>query len=62
MIGLRKLRLDTFKEIGDQYKIDNDRTVISVFERMSKRLIADRDLARKMEKLQNLIKKSQKWT
>jgi len=55
----RKLRLDTFKKIGDQYEIDNDRTVRSVFERMSKRLIADRDLARKMEKLQDLIKKSQ---
>ena len=58
----RKLRLDTFKKIGDQYEIDNDRTVRSVFERMSKRLIADRDLARKMEKLQDLIKKSQEWT
>jgi len=29
---------------------------------MGKRLIADRDLARKMEKLQDLIKKSEKWT
>ncbi|MCD6359413.1 MAG: transposase, partial [Armatimonadetes bacterium] len=58
----RKLRLDTFKKIGDQYEIDNDRTVRSMFERMSKRLIADRDLARKMEKLQDLIKKSQEWT
>lgn len=26
----RKLRLDTYKEIGDQYGIDNDRTVRSV--------------------------------
>ncbi|MBW2105338.1 MAG: hypothetical protein JRI26_04755 [Deltaproteobacteria bacterium] len=58
----RKLRLDTFKKIGDQYEIDNDRTVRSVFERMSKRLIANRDLARKMEKLQDLIKKSQEGT
>ncbi|RLB16485.1 MAG: transposase, partial [Deltaproteobacteria bacterium] len=58
----RKLRLDTFKKIGDQYEIDNDRTVRSVFERMSKRLIANRDLARKMEELQDLIKKSQEWT
>jgi len=58
----RRLRLDTFKEIGDQYGIDNDRTVRSVFERMKKRLIADRNLVRKMEKLQDLIKRSQKWT
>jgi len=29
---------------------------------MSKRLIAGKDLARKMEKLQDLIKKSQEWT
>ena len=32
----RKLRLDTYKEIGEQYGIDNDRTVRSVFVRMKK--------------------------
>lgn len=58
----RKLRLDTFREIGGQFGIDNDRTVRSVFERMKKRIIADRDLARKIEKLQNLIKRNQEWT
>ncbi|MCD6585306.1 MAG: transposase [Desulfobacteraceae bacterium] len=58
----RKLRLDTFKEIGKQYNIDNDRTVRSVVERMKKRLSSDRDLDRKMGKLQALIKRSQKWT
>ena len=58
----RKLRLDTFREIGDRYEIDNDRTVRSVVERTKKRLGADRDLARKIEKLQDLIIKSQEWT
>jgi putative transposase len=58
----RKLPLDTFREIGDQYEIDKDRTVRSVVERMKKRLAADRDLARKIEKLQKLIIKSQEWT
>jgi len=58
----RKLRLDTFKEICEQYGIDNDRTVRSVFVRMRKTLTEDKDLARKMEELQDLIIKSQKWT
>jgi len=58
----RKLRLDTFKNIGEQYGIDNDRTVRSVFERMKKRLTEDRDLALQMEKLKDSIKKSQEWT
>ena len=49
----RKLRLDTYKEIGDQYGIDNDRTVRSVFVHMNK-------TARKMEKLRDVIIKSQK--
>ena len=40
----RKLRMDTFKKIGDQYGIDNDRTVRSVFERMRRRLNEDIDL------------------
>jgi len=58
----RKLRLDTFKNIGEQYGIDNDRTVRSVFERMKKRLTEDRNLALQMEKLKDSIKKSQEWT
>ena len=57
----RKLRLDTFKNIGEQYGIDNDRTVRSVFERMKKRLNGDRDLALQLEKLKDSIKKSQEW-
>ena len=52
----RKLRLDTFKNIGEQYGIDNDRTVRSVFERMKKRLSGDRDLALQMEKLKEIKK------
>lgn len=58
----RTLRLDTFREIGDRYGIDNDRTVRSVFERMKNRLAEDRDLARNMERLKKSIKKNQKWT
>jgi REP element-mobilizing transposase RayT len=58
----RKLRMDTFKVIGEQYGIDNDRTVRSVFARMKKRLIEDIDLARRIEKLQDSIKKNQEWT
>ena len=58
----RKFRLDTFSEIGKQYKIDNDRTVRSVVERMKKRLTADGDLAREMEQLKGLIIKGQEWT
>jgi len=58
----RKLRLDTYQEIGEQYGIDNDRTVRSVFVRMKKTLTENRDLASKMEKLQNIIKKNQEWT
>ncbi len=58
----RKLRLDTYKEIGEQYGIDNDRTVRSVFVRMKKTLTENRELSNKMEKLQDLIKRNQKWT
>jgi putative transposase len=58
----RKLRLDTYREIGEQYGIDNDRTVRSVFVRMKKTSTENRDLARKMEKLQDIIIKNQKWT
>jgi len=58
----RKLRLDTYREIGEQYGIDNDRTVRSVFVRMKKTLTENRNLASKMEKLQDTIKKNQKWT
>jgi hypothetical protein len=46
------LWMETFKEIGDQFEIDNDRTVRSVFERIRKRLNADCDLACKMEKIE----------
>jgi len=59
--GNRKLLLDTFREIGDQYEIDNDSTVRSVVERMKKRLSADTNLARKIITLQDLIIKSQEW-
>jgi len=55
----RKLRLDTYREIGEQYGIDNDRTVRSAFVRTKKTLAENRDLARKMEKLQDAIKKNQ---
>ena len=58
----RELRMDTFKEIGKQYGIDNDRTVRSVFGRMKKRLMKDKNLVRKMEKLRISINKSQEWT
>jgi len=58
----RRLRMDTFKKIGEQYEIDNERTVRSVCERMKKRLTADSGLAREMEKLQDSISKSQEWT
>jgi hypothetical protein len=50
----RKLRLDAFREIGDKYEIDNDRMVGSVVKRMKKQLAADRNLARNIEKLQDL--------
>ncbi len=58
----RKLRMDTFKQIGEQYDIDNDRTVRSVFERMKKRLNEDRDLSQQIETLKTALKKSQEWT
>jgi len=58
----RKLRLDTYKQIGDHYGIDNDRTVRSVCVRMSKALSEDKDLAGKMKKLTKMIKTSQEWT
>ena len=57
-----KLRLDTFKEIGEKYQIDNDRTVRSVLERVKNRFAEDRDLGRQMENLKDSIKKSQEWT
>jgi putative transposase len=53
----RKLRMDTFQQIGEQYEIDSDRTVRSVFERMKKRFNKDRNLARQIETLKNSIKK-----
>ena len=51
----RKLRMDTFKEIGCHYGIDNDRTVRSVFVRMRKRLSESKKLTRKMEVLEDAI-------
>lgn len=58
----RKLRMDTFREIGDKYGIGNDRTVRSVCVRMDKALSEDKDLAGKMKRLKGMIKKSQEWT
>ena len=58
----RNLRLDTYSEIGRQFGISNDRTVRSVFVRMKKTLAEDKKIARKMEKLQDAIVKSQEWT
>jgi chromosomal replication initiation ATPase DnaA len=58
----RKLRMDTFREIGEQYGIDNDRTVRSVCVRMSKSLREDKELAEKMKRLKGMLKKSQEWT
>jgi hypothetical protein len=54
--------MDTFNEIGQIYQIDNDRTVKSVFVRMQKRIDEDKNLARAKERLQELIKRRQKWT
>ena len=54
--------MDTYKEIGDQYGIENDRTVRSVFVRMKKTLAEDKKIARKMKKLQDVIIKGQEWT
>jgi REP element-mobilizing transposase RayT len=58
----RKLCLTTYNEIGEQYGINNDRTVRSVFVRMKKTLAENRDLAGKIEKLQDLTIKNQEWT
>jgi REP element-mobilizing transposase RayT len=58
----RKLRLDTFREIGEQYGIDNDRTVRSVCVRMTKSLREDKGLAEKIKMLKVVLKKSQEWT
>jgi len=58
----RKLRLDTYKEIGSQFGIENDRTVRSVFVRMKTKLAEDKKLARKLKKIHGLILKNQKWT
>jgi len=51
----RKLRRGTLKEIGSQFKIDNDSTVSSVMERMKKRLAEDRTFLRRMEKITESI-------
>jgi REP element-mobilizing transposase RayT len=59
---VRKLRLDTYKQIGDHYGTENDRTVRSVCVRMSKALREDKDLAEKMKRLTKMIETSQEWT
>jgi REP element-mobilizing transposase RayT len=58
----RKLRLDTFKEIGAHYGIENDRSVRSVFVRMTTSLSEDKRMAEKMKKIVEMIEKSQEWT
>ena len=69
----RNLRMDTYSEIGKQYGIDNDRTVRSVFVRMKKTLNEDKNLARKIKKVEGFnnkesrmdltpFLKSQEWT
>lgn len=58
----RKLRLDTFNTIGEQYGIDNDRTVRSVCVRMSKAVIEDKELAGRIKSVKSIIEKSQEWT
>jgi len=59
---LQAVRYIPCQEIGEQYGIDNDRTVRRVFVHMKKTLTENRDLTSKMEKLQDIIKKSQEWT
>jgi len=58
----RKLRRDTLKDIGVRFEIHNERTVRSVVERMRIQLRKDRDLVRQLDKLTELINKSQKST
>ena len=58
----RKLRRDTLKDIGARFEIHNERTVRSVVERMRIQLRKDRDLVRQLDKLTELINKSQKST
>jgi REP element-mobilizing transposase RayT len=58
----RKLRLETFREIGEQYGIENDRTFRSVCVRIGKVLSEDKKMVKKMKRLENRIIKSHEWT
>ncbi len=54
----RRLRLDTLKEIGAQFGIDNDSTVSSVMERMKKKLAVDRKFSLRLDKIAESFTKS----
>jgi hypothetical protein len=58
----RKLRKETLKEVAVQFKIQNERTVRSVVERMRTQLAKDRRLVREIENIIEIIQKGQKST
>jgi putative transposase len=53
----RRLRRDTFKDIGAQFGIGNDSTVSSVMERMKRKLAGDRKFSLRLDNIAESISK-----
>ncbi|MDY6951757.1 MAG: helix-turn-helix domain-containing protein [Thermodesulfobacteriota bacterium] len=58
----RKLRCDSLKEIGQQFHMEKYSSVSSVIERMKKRMLVDRNLKKRVERVADEASKSQEQT
>ena len=58
----RRLRNDSLKQIGEQFKMHKYSSVSSVIERMKELIAEDRNLRERIEKLILLLNKSQEQT
>ena len=58
----RKLRRDGLKKIGRQFRMEKYSSISSILERMKKRMLKDRNLKRRMDRVAESICKSQGQT
>lgn len=59
---MRKMRRDTLKEIGERFKVKKYSSISSIIERVKQRMQKDRKLKNRIDKLYNMINKSQGQT
>ena len=59
---IRKLRCDGLQEIGRQFRMEKYGSISSIIERMKKKMLKDRNLKRRMDRVTEGIGKSQEQT